>query len=43
MKMQKTAMFIKVMITAVPHFKRKIVFLLSAITEIRLMIICMRS
>ncbi len=32
-----------VMIKAVPHFTRRTVSLLSAMTEIRLMMICIRS
>ena len=43
MKMQKTAMFISVITTAVAHFTRRIVPWLSAMTEIRLIIICIKS
>jgi len=43
MKMQKTAMFISVMTKAVPHFTIWTVFWLSAIIEIRFMIICINN
>lgn len=40
---QKTAMFMAVMITTVPHFKDRIVLRCSAMSAIRLMMICMSS
>lgn len=43
MKMQKTAMLMAEMSTAVPHFRRLIVRCVSEMMAIRLMIICMSS
>lgn len=43
MKIQKTAMLMSVIKTAVPHLRFRIVFRFSAMIAIRLMMICISS